>query len=64
MGKDAEGAVFALFIPGDHELNEIKAERVVNGFTLLTDEELEAAGLHKTPSARRAFLKASRLSAM
>lgn len=47
VGKDAEGAVFALFIPGDHELNEIKAERVVNGFTLLTDEELEAAGLHK-----------------
>ncbi len=47
VGKDVEGAVFALFIPGDHELNEIKAERVVNGFTLLTDEELEAAGLHK-----------------
>ena len=47
VGKDAEGAIFALFIPGDHELNEIKAERVVNGFTLLTDEELEAAGLHK-----------------
>ncbi len=44
VGKDAEGAIFALFIPGDHELNEIKAERVVNGFTLLTDEELEAAG--------------------
>ena len=34
VGKDAEGAIFALFIPGDHELNEIK-------------EELEAAGLHK-----------------
>lgn len=47
VGKDAEGAIVALFIPGDHELNEIKAERVVNGFTLLTDEELEAAGLHK-----------------
>ena len=47
VGKDAEGAIFALFIPGDHELNEIKAERVVNGFALLTDEELEAAGLHK-----------------
>ena len=47
VGKDTDGAVVALFIPGDHELNEIKAQRVVNGFELLTDEELEAAGLHK-----------------
>ena len=47
VGKDADGAVVALFIPGDHELNEIKAQRAVNGFELLTDEELEAAGLHK-----------------
>ena len=47
VGKDADGAVVALFIPGDHELNEIKAGRVIPGFELLTDEELEAAGLHK-----------------
>lgn len=47
VGKDEEGAVVALFIPGDHELNEIKAQRVVPGFALLNDEELEAAGLHK-----------------
>ncbi len=47
VGKDTDGAVVALFIPGDHELNEIKAQRAVNGFELLTDEELEAAGLHK-----------------
>ena len=47
VGKDTDGAVVALFIPGDHELNEIKAQREVNGFELLTDEELEAAGLHK-----------------
>ena len=47
VGKDSEGKVVALFIPGDHELNEIKASRVVEGFELLTDEELQAAGLHK-----------------
>ena len=47
VGKDADGKVVALFIPGDHELNEIKASRAVEGFELLTDEELEAAGLHK-----------------
>ena len=47
VGKDTDGAVVALFVPGEHELNEIKAQRAVNGFELLTDEELEAAGLHK-----------------
>ena len=47
VSKDSEGKVVALFIPGDHELNEIKASRVVEGFELLTDEELQAAGLHK-----------------
>ena len=45
--KDAEGAITVFFVPGDHELNEIKAARVLPGFTLLTDEEMEAAGLHK-----------------
>ncbi len=47
VGKGADGAVVALFIPGDHELNEIKAERAVPGFTLLTDEEIKAAKLPK-----------------
>lgn len=46
-GKDADGNLVVLFIPGDHELNEIKAERTVPGFTLLTDEEMLAFGLHK-----------------
>lgn len=46
-GKDAEGSLVVMFIPGDHELNEIKAERAVPGFTLLTDEEMLAFGLHK-----------------
>lgn len=47
VGKNAEGRVVALFIPGDHELNEIKVNRVVEGFELLTDEEIEQAGLPK-----------------
>lgn len=46
-GKDAEGRLVLLFIPGDHELNEIKAARAVSGFTLLIDEEMVAFGLHK-----------------
>lgn len=46
-GKDADGNLVALFIPGDHELNELKAEKAAPGFTLLTDEEMLAAGLHK-----------------
>lgn len=46
-GKDAEGKLVVFFIPGDHELNDIKADRVVDGFDLLTDEEMEAFGLFK-----------------
>lgn len=46
-GKDAEGKLVVMFVPGDHELNEIKAERTVPGFELLTDEEMESFGLHK-----------------
>ncbi len=52
VGKDPEGKVVAFFVPGNHELNEIKAERVLGfgggeHFELCTDEELEAAGLCK-----------------
>ncbi len=46
-GKDAEGNLIVFFIPGDHELNDIKADRVVPGFDFLTDEEMEAFGLFK-----------------
>ncbi|MBQ3106475.1 MAG: proline--tRNA ligase, partial [Eggerthellaceae bacterium] len=46
-GKDAEGRLTVLFVPGDHELNDIKACRTVQGFELLTDEEMEAFGLFK-----------------
>lgn len=47
VGKDDQGTVVALFIPGDHELNEIKAARAVSGFELLNDEEIKAAQLPK-----------------
>ena len=46
-GKDAEGNLIVFFVPGDHELNDIKADRVVPGFEFLTDEEMEAFGLFK-----------------
>ncbi len=46
-GKDADGKLVVMFVPGDHELNEIKASRAIPGFTLLTDEEMESFGLHK-----------------
>ncbi len=52
VGKDPEGNVVAFFVPGCHELNEIKAERVLGfeggeHFELCTDEELQKAGLCK-----------------
>ena len=46
-GKDPEGNITVFFVPGDHELNDIKANRAVAGFELLTDEEMIAAGLSK-----------------
>lgn len=46
-GKDEAGQLVVLFIPGDHELNELKATRVAEGFELLSDEEMESFGLHK-----------------
>lgn len=45
--KDPEGAITVIFIPGDHELNDIKANRLMPGFEFLTDEEMVAAGLFK-----------------
>lgn len=46
-GRNDAGEIVAFFVPGDHELNEIKANKVAGGFTLLTDEEMERAGLVK-----------------
>lgn len=47
VGKDAEGTIIALFVPGDHELNELKASREMNGFVLLDDEEIRKTELPK-----------------
>lgn len=46
-GKDADGNLIVLFIPGDHELNDIKICGLVNGFEFLTDDEMIEAGLVK-----------------
>ena len=46
-GKDAEGNVWVLFVPGNYEVNECKAGRVVPGFQPLTDEDMEKSGLVK-----------------
>ena len=47
LGKDAEGNPVVLFVPGDYELNELKAARAVPGFALMDDDEIEKAGLPK-----------------
>ncbi len=47
VGAGEAGEIVAFFIPGDHELNEIKAGKVVSGFRLLTDEEMKGVGLVK-----------------
>lgn len=46
-GKNEEGKLIVLFVPGDHEVNEAKAARAAGGFTLLTDDEMVAFDLHK-----------------
>lgn len=45
--KDQEGAISVLFVPGDHEVNEIKAAAVVPRFEILSDEDMHEAGLNK-----------------
>ncbi len=46
-GKNEEGKLIVLFVPGDHEVNEAKAACAAGGFTLLTDDEMVAFDLHK-----------------
>lgn len=46
-GKAETGEVWVLFVPGDYEVNECKADRLVPGFAPLTDDEMVAAGLTK-----------------
>ena len=47
VGKDKEGHIIAFFLPGDHDLNEIKASQIVPGFELLSESEMETIGLPK-----------------
>lgn len=47
VGKNGEGVPVVLFIPGDYELNELKAEHAFGGFELATDEEIKNLGLPK-----------------
>ena len=44
---DGEGNNCIVIVPGDHELCDVKAEHVFGDFHLMTDEELELAGLIK-----------------
>ena len=46
-GIDRDGVVWVLFVPGDYEVNELKASQKLNGFRPLTDEEMEERGLVK-----------------
>ena len=42
-----DGTSVVAIVPGDHELNEIKAGKLFGPYHLMSDEELELAGLHK-----------------
>lgn len=46
-GKGEDGVITVFFLPGDHELNEIKSAALIPGFELLTDEEIKNAALVK-----------------
>lgn len=45
---DSDGKNVLVLVPGDHELNDVKAEHIFGeNYHMMTDEELKAAGLHK-----------------
>lgn len=44
---DGEGKPVVAIVPGDHDLNDIKASKLFGDYHLMTDEELESNGLHK-----------------
>ncbi len=44
---DSEGTPTLCLVPGDHELNDCKAEHTFGDYHLMTEEELVANGLHK-----------------
>lgn len=45
---DAQGRPVVCVVPGDHEMNDVKAEHAFGeGYRMMTDEELADLGLHK-----------------
>ncbi len=44
---DGEGKPVVVFVPGDHELNDVKAEHAFGAYHMMTDEELQQFGLVK-----------------
>ena len=46
-GTGEDGETYVLFVPGDHELNDLKASGLIEGFRLFTDDEMIERGLHK-----------------
>ena len=44
---DGDGEPVVAIVPGDHELNDIKASKLFGDYHLMSDEELEQFGLHK-----------------
>lgn len=42
-----DGTPVVAIVPGDHELNDCKAEHLFGAYHLMTDDELEHWGLHK-----------------
>lgn len=46
-GTADDGVTYVMFVPGDHEANDIKYAAIAEGFRLLTDEEMIERGLVK-----------------
>ncbi|ERL12290.1 proline--tRNA ligase [Coriobacteriaceae bacterium BV3Ac1] len=44
---DGEGQPWIVMVPGDHEINDVKTGHAFGEYHLMTDEELELAGLQK-----------------
>ena len=46
-GVDADGGIWVVFVPGDYEVNETKAKKLIPGFRQLSDAEMVEAKLVK-----------------
>jgi prolyl-tRNA synthetase len=44
---DGNGKPVVVFVPGDHEMNDVKAEHAFGEYHMMSDEELKEAGLVK-----------------